>query len=68
MHTTKPWFMSRSIWGSLIALVAALAASFGIDIEPGSTEIWTDAALQLVTVIASLFAIFGRVSATSAIR
>lgn len=68
MNELKPWYLSKTIWSSLIAVAAAVLAAFGVDLdEPAQREL-AEAGLQLVTVAASLFAIFGRLVATSEIE
>jgi len=68
MNETKPWYTSKTIWGSLVAFGAGIATFFGLEIEPQTQTLFTDTILQIVAVLASLFAIFGRLSATSAIE
>lgn len=68
MNDIKPWYTSKTIWGSLIAVGAAIASILGFEIDPQSQASLTEAILQFVAVCASLFAIFGRLSATSMIE
>ncbi len=67
MQTLKPWYASKTIWGSLIAVAAAIASALGFDIDPDSQKDLANVALQIVTVAGSIFAVFGRLSATSQI-
>ena len=30
MDDTKPWYMSRTVWGSLVAIAASIGGAFGI--------------------------------------
>ncbi len=68
MTDSKPWFLSKTIWASLIAILAAIASAIGIDIDAAARTELTEAAFQLVTVGASLAALFGRLVATSRIE
>ena len=68
MNDYKPWYTSKSIWGSLIATGAVLASAFGIDIDQAAQSTFVDAALQLVAVGASLFSVLGRLNATTRIE
>lgn len=63
MQDTKPWYSSRTILGSLIAVAAALAGVVGISIDQDTQSMMVDAILQIVTVGGSILAIFGRLSA-----
>ena len=68
MNNTKPWYTSRTIWGSIIALLSGVLSTFGFDIDDGTQAAFIDVALQLVAVGGSLMAVAGRVSATSMIE
>ena len=68
MTDSKPWFLSKSIWASLVAILAAVASAIGIEIDSAARTELTDAAFQLVTIGASLAALFGRLVATSRIE
>ena len=68
METLKPWHHSKTVWGSLIALAATIAAAFGIDIDGDAQTALVEVILQLVTVGGSLMAVFGRISATTMIE
>ncbi len=68
MNNTKPWYTSKTIWGSLVAVTAAMASVFGLEIESQTQIVLTEAILQGVTIVASLFAVFGRLGAKSIIE
>ncbi|MEM8749423.1 MAG: hypothetical protein AAGF28_03935 [Pseudomonadota bacterium] len=67
MPNYKPWYFSKSIWGSLIAVAAGLTAAFGVEIDDESQSLLLEAIMQLIAVGGSLFAIFGRLTAQSQI-
>jgi hypothetical protein len=63
MTASKPWYLSRTIWASLVTI---LTASMGLMGLPGGAidgAALTDAVLQTVTAMAGLIALFGRLSA-----
>ena len=67
MTESKPWYLSRTIWASIITIATASGSLFGL---PGSgidDAALTDAVLQLVTAVSGVVAILGRVSATTRI-
>lgn len=68
MTESKPWYMSRTIWASLVAVAAALSSAFGHTIDMGTQSQLTEAAMQVVAVGASLVAVFGRFAATTIIE
>ncbi len=63
MTETKPWYTSRTIWASLITVTTALAGMIGLPVDGLDNSILTDTLLQLVTAVAGLVSIFGRLSA-----
>jgi hypothetical protein len=67
MHSDKPWFHSRTIWGSLVAVAASLSALLGHPVHLQSQEEVADALLQIAAALASLYAVHGRVIATKRI-
>jgi phage terminase large subunit-like protein len=59
------WCDAKTIWGTVISLLAVIATAFGVDIDEQSQQAFVEMALQLVAVGGSLFAMLGRLSATS---
>ena len=68
MMDVKPWYLSKTIWSSLIAVLAAVLAAIGFEIDGAVQADLVELALQTVTVGASLFAVFGRLVATAEIE
>jgi hypothetical protein len=64
----KPWYLSRTIWASLVTILAAVAGMGGLAIETTDQSLLTDSILQIVTAIAGLVGIYGRLRATTMIR
>lgn len=67
MDDTKPWYLSRTIWASLVTVVTAAAGLIGVPVAGIDNQALTDAILQAVSAISGLVAIFGRLSATDKI-
>ena len=67
MNDFKPWYASRTIWGSIIALVAAVASAFGVEIDQQLQTSVVESLLQLVAIGGSIVAVFGRMTATTMI-
>ncbi|MCB1462458.1 MAG: DNA-packaging protein [Nitratireductor sp.] len=61
------WSDAKTIWGSLISVAAALAATFGIAIDTQSQLAIADAAVEIVGAAGALIAIYGRLTATRVI-
>lgn len=64
----KPWYTSKSIWGSLVAVSAVIASAFGVEIDERTQSVLVDVSLQIVAVGGSLFSVLGRLNATSRIE
>jgi len=67
MVDEKPWFMSKTIWGSLISVAAALVSTLGISLDGAVQVAITDAVVQLIGAAGALLAIYGRLAATDII-
>lgn len=67
MNDFKPWYASRTIWGSIIALLAAVASAFGVEIDQQMQTTFIESVLQLVAIGGSMLAVFGRMTATTQI-
>ena len=67
MIESKPWFLSRTIWAAVVSTVAAAGAFFGVPVDEAAKAGLTDGILQLVSVVAGLFTILGRLTASTRI-
>jgi hypothetical protein len=68
MNELKPWFFSKTIWGSLVSASAALATVFGLSID-GQTQVeLTEIAVQIAGAAGALLAVYGRLSAKHGLR
>ena len=67
MEAAKPWYLSRTIWASLVTIVTATAGLIGVPVAGIDNVALTDTILQAVSALAGLVAIFGRLSATNKI-
>ena len=63
MTDSKPWYLSRTIWASLITIVTAAAGILGVPVAGIDNSALTDTLLQAITAISGLVAIFGRLGA-----
>lgn len=67
MDGYKAWYLSRTIWASVITVASAAAALIGVPVDGLDTGALTDSLLQAVTAISGIIAILGRIGATSRI-
>jgi len=67
MIDEKPWYLSRTIWGSLIAVAAALGSILGISLDQTVQAELADIVVQMAGAAGALVAIYGRLAATEII-
>ncbi|MCB1416684.1 MAG: hypothetical protein M9908_11900 [Phyllobacteriaceae bacterium] len=67
MIDEKPWYLSRTIWGSLIAVAAALGSILGISLDQTIQAELADIVVQMAGAAGALVAIYGRLAATEII-
>lgn len=63
MTETKPWYLSRTIWASAVAIALSVAGMFGASTAAVDSESLIDAMLQGATAIAAVVALLGRIEA-----
>lgn len=64
MKDTKPWYLSVTIIGSVVAVGATGLRMAGFDITVADQQVLTDTALNIAAIVGSLAAVYGRVKAT----
>ncbi|ACI98523.1 hypothetical protein [Rhodospirillum centenum] len=64
---SKPWYLSRTIIGVLVTLIAQLLSRWGYELTPALRGDLVDVILDLVSVGGAGLAIFGRVKASKPI-
>ncbi len=67
MKTSKPWYLSKTIWASLVTIATAAAGLTGMPVGGIDNAALSETLIQAITAISGLFAIFGRMSAKDAI-
>lgn len=63
MTETKPWYLSRTIWASAVAVLTGVAGAAGLPFDAVDGTLITETLLQGVSAVAGLIAIIGRLSA-----
>ncbi|RFC64231.1 hypothetical protein DYI37_07780 [Fulvimarina endophytica] len=63
MIDQKEWYRSRTVWGGLVALAAALGGLFGLEVSDAIQSAATTALLDTAAAIGALVAIYGRLRA-----
>lgn len=67
MAEEKRWYLSKTIWGGLVAVVAALAGIVGIDVDAANGDAVVLALTNAAAAIGGVVAIIGRLDAVKTI-
>lgn len=68
MDTVKAWYQSKTVWGALIAVLAPLLQAVGLNLPAGFEGELAEGLTTVAGGIGGLIALYGRLSATCAIR
>ena len=68
MTSSKPWYLSRTIWASVVTILTGGAGLVGLPLGGIDSTALTDTILQAITAVSGLIAIMGRVSAKERIH
>jgi hypothetical protein len=68
MDATKPWYLSRTIWASVVTVAMSLAGLFGLSTTGIDGSSLTDTLIQAISGIAGIIAVAGRLFATHQLK
>lgn len=68
MTSSKPWYLSRTIWASVVTILTGGAGLIGLPLGGIDSAALTDTILQAITAVSGLIAIMGRISAKERIH
>ena len=68
MSDVKPWYMSKTIIGAVVTVLALVAGIFGYGIGAEDQAALADYAVTIGGVVGGLLAIYGRVKASKEIK
>lgn len=63
----KAWYLSRAVWGGVVAILAGLLSAFGINLDEAAQVDAVNIGLALAGAIGGALAIYGRVKASAPI-
>lgn len=67
MTLTKPWYLSRTIWASIVTVLTGVGGIIGLPTDGIDNQVLVETLLQAISAISGLVAIFGRMAATDRI-
>ena len=68
MNSSKAWYTSKSVIGGLVAVLAGAAGLLGYQVAEADQAQIVDAVIAVSSVVGGLIAVYGRVTATKAIK
>ena len=68
MTSSTPWYLSRTIWASVVTILTGGAGLIGLPLGGIDSAALTDTILQAITAVSGLIAIMGRISAKERIH
>jgi hypothetical protein len=68
VETTKSWYTSKAIWGGILAIVVPIMSTIGYQMTDGDVGELANIITSVATAIGGVIAIWGRISATKAIK
>lgn len=63
MDDMKQWYLSKTVWGALLAIGASLLQGAGIEFDPATQGDLADTLVALAGAVGGLVAIYGRLTA-----
>jgi len=63
MTSSKPWYLSRTIWASVVTVLTGAAGIAGLPVDGVDGQALTETLLQAISAVSGLVAILGRLSA-----
>lgn len=63
----KKWYLSKGVWGGLVAALAGLAGLFGYAVSPDDQVALADAIPSAISAVGGLIAVLGRIKANKKI-
>lgn len=63
MENMKQWYLSKTVWGALVAILAGLLPVMGMELDAGAQSQLADDFVSLVGAVGGLVAVYGRLTA-----
>ena len=67
MDENKNWYQSKTVWSGIVVLVAVVLGQLGFTVDAATQGEIVDTLLAIITAVAGIVAIVGRIKATKQI-
>lgn len=67
MNDVKPWYLSKTVWGALVAILASIAHLSGIELQTADQTALVDLLVTLAGSVGGMLALYGRLAAKTEI-
>jgi len=67
MNDGKPWYLSKTVWGALVAILASMLQLSGFQLDLADQGQLTDGLVALAGSLGALVALYGRLVASHVI-
>jgi hypothetical protein len=67
MNGTKVWWQSKTVWGSIVALLAGVATLAGVKLDATLQDQLAELVVGIVNIVGGAIAWYGRVKARGAL-
>jgi len=68
MSDMKEWYLSKTVWGGAVAILASFGGFVGLEIGPDEQSGLAEGLTALAAAAGGLIAIWGRISARKRLR
>lgn len=68
MEDVKQWYLSKTVWGGLLAVAASALQLKGLQLGAGDQSAIADSVVSIAGALGGIVAVYGRVTAKSAIK
>ncbi|GAB6176823.1 hypothetical protein JCM16814_17140 [Desulfobaculum senezii] len=68
MRDEKALYQSRTFWGGMVALVCAVLAIAGVDVDEGTRAEMLECGMLIGSALGGVLAVYGRIHASKAVR
>jgi hypothetical protein len=68
MEDFKQWYLSKTVWGGLLAMAASALQLKGLQLGASDQSALADSIVSITGALGGILAVYGRVTATTAIK